>query len=251
MKIGCTSYIYPADIVSNVEKLGELVDDIELLIFEGAEKKSLPAPAEVRRLAGIASQSGVSYTVHLPLDLDVCSSDTDFRMFSNDRMEEIVDLFSPLNPYGFVLHLPGGETGNGEWTENAVGAARLLGGKCRGKLFVENLTYPFRRLEPVFEQSDALVCLDIGHAQAAGDDWREIYGRFGEKVGVIHFYLRDRDSGRHLGIENSPRGFASGVVSALLSSRYEGILTIEMFCEKDFFSSKKIVEREIENWAER
>lgn len=244
--------MYPADIVTNAEKLAGFTDDIELLIFEGADRSKLPTRAQVRRLGEIALLHGFSYTVHLPVDVDVCSDNETFRRFSNDRIEEIVDLTAPLNPYGFVLHLPGGETEREKWTETACLAAQTVCGKCvDGKLFVENLTYPFGRLKPVFERSDAMLCLDIGHAQKAGDSWKEIYREFGERIGVVHFYLCDPDSGRHFGVQNAPRGFVSDVADAFLSGGYEGIVTMEMFCETDFFESKKIMNREMEIWAKK
>lgn len=251
MNLGCTSFVYPADYVSNAEKLAGLVDDIELLIFEGAERKSLPTRGEVRRLGETALRGGFSYTVHLPADLNVCSDDDAFRRFSVDRMEETACLTAPLNPRGFVLHLPGGERGGAEWTERALSAARHLGAVCGGKLFVENLAYPFSRLEPVIERSDARLCLDIGHAERAGDCWKDIRRRFGEKIGIVHFYLHDANSGRHFGIQDAPRGFVSEVAGAFLSGGYDGVFTMEVFGEEDFFGSKEVMEREIKNWAKK
>ena len=251
MKLGCTSYVYPADIVLNAKKLAGLVDDIELLIFEGMDREVLPTRAEIRSLFELSSQGGFSYTVHLPVDIDVCSPDKSFRSFSLDRVDEITDLTAPLIPRGFILHLPGGETGGESWTEAAVGSARDICRKCDGKLFVENLEYSFEKLAPVFEQSGTLLCLDIGHAHRAGDSWKDIYRRFSDRTGVVHFYLHDRDSGRHLGFQDAPSGFVSDVMDTFLSDRYNGVLTIEMFGEQDFFKSKEIVKREIENWEKR
>ncbi|WP_462137055.1 cobamide remodeling phosphodiesterase CbiR [Candidatus Mycalebacterium sp.] len=252
MKLGCTSYVYPADIVSNVEKLAGLVDDIELLIFEGACDDSLPSAGEIDRLGEISRSGGFSYTVHLPLDIDVCSKDRNFRSFSLRRAAQIADLTAPLSPYGYVLHLPGGETAETGWTDAACAAASKIFAACGGNLFVENLaSYPFNRLEPVFECSPARLCLDIAHAHKAGDDWKEIYLASGDKTGIVHFYMHDPDSGRHLGFQDAPPDFVSGVTGELLSSGYEGVLTIEMFGEEDFFPSKKIVDSEIEKWEKR
>ncbi len=251
LKLGCTSYVYPADMVSNVRKLAGLVDDIELLIFEGADREVLPTRAEVSCLLELSSRSGFSYTVHLPVDIDVCSPDKSFRNFSLDRMDEITDLTAPLSSRGFVLHLPGGETGGEGWTETAVRSARDICRKCDGELFVENLEYPFEKLVPVFEQSRALLCLDIGHAYRAGDSWKDIYRGFADRTRVVHFYLHDRGSGRHKGFQDAPLGFVSDVTDTFLSDGYDGVLTIEMFGEREFFKSKEIVEKEIENWAKR
>src|SRR5512139_2373484 len=71
-RVGSTSYVYPADILPNVEKLAEAgdVDDVELVLFEVDDgPNNLPGPDVVRRLADIAAENGLTYTVHLPLDL--------------------------------------------------------------------------------------------------------------------------------------------------------------------------------------
>ncbi|QMU56651.1 MAG: TIM barrel protein [Candidatus Mycalebacterium zealandia] len=252
MKLGCTSYVYPADIVSNVEKLADLVDDVELLIFEGADEDSLPSAEEIDRLGELSGSGGFSYTVHLPLDIDVCSKDRSFRSFSLRRAAQIADLTSPLKPYGYVLHLPGGETAEAGWTDAACAAGSEIFAACGGNLFVENLSsYSFNRLEPVFERSPVRLCLDIAHAHKAGDDWREIYLALRDKTGIVHFYMHDPDSDRHLGFQDAPPGFVPGVTGVLLSSGYEGVLTIEMFGQEDFFLSKKIVDSEIERWGKR
>ncbi len=247
MKLGCTSYVYPADAVSNAERLCGVTEDVELLIFEGADREVLPTRADISRLREISASGGFSYTVHLPLDIDVCSADPEFRVFSLKRAEEITDLAATLEPRGFVLHLPGGE-GEG-WTERACRAVDRLISRARADVFVENLTYPFSRLVPVFEQTGAQLCLDTGHAHKAGDDWREIYRSFAGKTGVVHLYAPDpAGSDRHLGLQHAPLGFVSAVTRALVESEYSGVLTIELFCEDDFFKSKEIVEREIEKW---
>jgi len=46
-KIGTTSFIYPAGYAQNVKMLGPYVDEIELLLFEGAPD-SLPSTQEIK-----------------------------------------------------------------------------------------------------------------------------------------------------------------------------------------------------------
>jgi hypothetical protein len=69
-KWGATSYVLPDHILPNVEYLGPIVDDVELVLFETDEYGSnLPGPAEIARLLELAAEHDLSYTVHLPLDL--------------------------------------------------------------------------------------------------------------------------------------------------------------------------------------
>ena len=161
-----------------------------------------------------------------------------------------MELAAPLRPRGFVLHLPGGEGGGDGWTCAATAAARRLGSSA--EIFVENLTYPFERLKPVFEDSGAMLCLDIGHALAAGDDWKGILRGFAGRTAAVHLYARDpAGSGRHLGLHRAPPGFVPEVLEALASCSYENVVTIELFSEEDFFISKDIVDREARRWAQK
>ena len=60
-RIGSTSYIYPADILTNVEKLCRSVDDIELVLFELGSLKQLSADLkdEIKGLRqGVEKQNG-------------------------------------------------------------------------------------------------------------------------------------------------------------------------------------------------
>ena len=82
MRIGTTSYIYPDNIIPNAKKLCGLVDDIQLILFEGKEYSNLPTSEDIDVLSDISEQSGLTYTVHLPIDTDICSKDEEFRIFS-------------------------------------------------------------------------------------------------------------------------------------------------------------------------
>ncbi len=68
-RLGTTSYIWPAEIVPNVHRLGPLVDDVELVLFEADDYSNLPDSATVDCLRALADEHDLSYTVHLPLDL--------------------------------------------------------------------------------------------------------------------------------------------------------------------------------------
>jgi hypothetical protein len=50
MQVGTTSYIYPDDIIPNVRKLLNLVDEIELVLIECKNYSNLPSADEVKTL---------------------------------------------------------------------------------------------------------------------------------------------------------------------------------------------------------
>ena len=76
-RIGATSYIIPDDILPNARYLAALgeVQDIELVLFEVDDgPNNLPSPETVAELAALAGAHGLTFTVHLPLDLRLGAS---------------------------------------------------------------------------------------------------------------------------------------------------------------------------------
>jgi len=69
-KIGTTSFIYPAGYAQNVKMLGPYVDEIELLLFEGAPD-SLPSTQEIKKLLSLSKEFDLTYNVHLPTDISL------------------------------------------------------------------------------------------------------------------------------------------------------------------------------------
>ncbi len=253
MKIGTTSYIYPDDIIPNVKKLGGLVDDIELVLFEGKEYSNLPRDEDVSVLKKISEATGLTYTVHLPIDLDICSKDKDFRTFSLKRMVEIMRLTSPLNPRQYIVHLPRRDVASEElWvfrTKRSLSEIRSEVGN--ENISIENLSYPAKHILPIIEEFDFTLCLDVCHALKCGDDWEKIFDENFERIKVVHFYGAEVDGEGHIGLQKGERGFVKSVIYKILSSNYSELLTLEVFGTDDFFESKRILEEEISAWQRR
>lgn len=69
LNIGCTSFIIPDYYVPAIRECVHYADDVALLLLEAGEcGKELITPAEIRELAGIAADAGVTWNVHLPTD---------------------------------------------------------------------------------------------------------------------------------------------------------------------------------------
>ena len=129
-RVGSTSYVYPEDILPNVEKLaaGGDVDDVELVLFEVDDgPNNLPGPDIVRRLADLAAQHGLTYTVHLPLDLCL-GAEGGMQHASLVKAERVIKATLPLAPYAFVLHLDGEGVGGPDWLPRAVRALEMVAG---------------------------------------------------------------------------------------------------------------------------
>lgn len=253
MQIGTTSYIYPDDIIPNVRKLTGLVDDIELVLFEGKDYSNLPSKSDVKILRKISEETGISYTVHLPIDIDICSKDAEFRKFSLNRTIEIMRLTSLLNPRGYIIHLPRREAESEEtWTLRTVRSlSEVFIEFGNENVLIENLGYPIEHILPIIEEFDFKLCLDISHALRCSDNWEEIFDKNSGRIRVIHFYGPETEGGRHAGLQNAERNFVRSVIDKIMSSGFSGILTLEVFGADDFFESKRIIDEEISSWGKR
>ncbi|MCS6909404.1 MAG: sugar phosphate isomerase/epimerase [Anaerolineales bacterium] len=106
-RLGTTSYILPADILPNVRYLKDKVQDIELVLFEVDDgPNNLPGPAVIDELNALAAAHGLSYTVHLPLDLRL-GAGGDEGHISLVKARRVIERTRALEPWAYVLHLDG------------------------------------------------------------------------------------------------------------------------------------------------
>src|SRR5258707_12372272 len=108
-RVGSTSYVYPDDILPNVEQLAAKgdVDDIELILFEVDDgPNNLPNAATVQKLSDIAAQYRLTYTVHLPVDLQL-ATEGDSQHRSLIKAERVIKTTRPLDPFAYVFLVDG------------------------------------------------------------------------------------------------------------------------------------------------
>ena len=196
-RLGTTSYIWPDDILPNVVQLAPLVDDVELVLFESDEYGSnLPGEAVITELRRLAQAHGLTYTVHLPLDLRLVGdplqgSDADLRHPSLEKARRVIERTRSLDPFAYVVHLDGRAIQNtppppgpplarrratGEGESDAAMLARWQSQAARSleqvanwagdaqRVCVENLeNYDPAAFAPVLEAVPASRCVDVGH----------------------------------------------------------------------------------------
>src|SRR5581483_3348584 len=95
-RVGSTSYVYPDDILPNVERLAQQgdVDDVELILFEVDDG---------------------------PLDLQL-GADGGAQHASLIKAERVIKTTLPLSPHAYVFHLDGAGVGEAGWIKNALKA---------------------------------------------------------------------------------------------------------------------------------
>ena len=239
-RLGTTSYIIPADILSNVRYLAGKVRDVELVLFDVDDgMNNLPSPDEIEQLLMIASQTDLTYTVHLPLDLRLAEGD------SIDKACRVIDCTLRLDPWAYVLHLDGKSVRHGassevihHWLEQAVRSLEIVG-ECAGgveKLAVENLEgYPLDFYEPVLKQIAVSRTVDVGHLWLDGFDPVAYLHDALPRTRVIHIHGIDGRDHRSLAHVSQEKLHA--VLYELVRTGYRGVLTVEVFSEEDFLTS--------------
>ncbi|NHQ60379.1 sugar phosphate isomerase/epimerase [Chlorobium sp. BLA1] len=254
-RFGTSSYIIPADIIPNVEYLRERVDDIELVLFESDEFSNLPSPEDMQRLAELAGESALTYSVHLPLDSYLGSPDRAVRKQSVGKCLRIIELTRTLPKSAFVLHFESGpgEDINGfsasqkrDFTEGLRESLRMLLDGCgepASTFCAENLNYPFELVWPVIEEFALSVTLDVGHLEFYGFPTGAYLERYLSRAKVLHMHgtLDGKD-------HNSLACMKPEALDLVMSHLYRypdpgRVFTMEIFSESDFDSSCAVMER--------
>jgi len=244
-RVGTTSYIIPDDILPNVRYLANLVQDVELILFEVDDgPNNLPSPEIVNELARLAADHDLTYTVHLPLDLRLGSGGPDGHV-SLIKARRVIDRTRSLAPWAYVLHLDGKEIKDSadraarqRWQDQSVEALTLVAEWVGGPhlLAVENLEgYPLDFLTPVLDRIAVSRCVDVGHLWLEGYDPRPYLEEALPRTRVIHLHgIREWD---HKSIACQPPALLDASIALLCSANYEGVVTLEVFDKEDFTTS--------------
>lgn len=260
-RVGATSYVIEDGLAANACRLAGQAQDMQLVLFDlPGGPSNLPAPDEIAQLARIGRESGLGYTVHL-LD-DICPAAPDHP--SLRRAQMVIDLTRPLAPWAYVLHLEGRavrapDTPVGalaQWHAGQVAALRRLAawaGNAR-LLAVENIEgYPPEFVSPVVETLAPTPhavsrCVDVGHLRLDGHDPLPHLARALPHLRVVH--LHGVDTGRdHQSLAVTPPQRLDAVVHFLLGARYAGVLTLEVFGQDDWESSRAALKASVARYV--
>jgi adenosylcobalamin phosphodiesterase len=251
-RLGTTSYIYPAEILPNVRSLQGKVEDIEIVLFESDEVSNYPSPQEIEELAAIGQENGLSYTVHLPLDVLLGDAEPRIRRRSVDTCLRAIDATADLRPHGYIVHLQGvPPNDHGEWLdENWLARidqslVQLIGHLDNPRLLcAETLSYPFHLVEKLIQRRDLSICLDVGHI-ILYDQPLELYLRqYLSRTRIIH--LHGNSGGRdHLDLGRLAAATLDLLFTSLadLSKVDDLVVTLEIFSEKDLEISRLVLEK--------
>lgn len=241
-RLGTTSFIYPSGWADNVDRLAPYVDEIELLFFESQTPGSLPDAVEIDRLAEIAADRALTYTVHLPVDVDLGDSDRARRGLAVDTLTAIYRQMAHLPVTSYTLHLayPSKAPRTPDDIHSWQGRARsgledlFAEGVVPQRLSIETLDYPFAWAAPLVEALDLRVCLDIGHliiyayGPSPYDAISTALDSYLSRTRVIHLHSV-ADGKDHRPLDGLDASLLDYILGRLRQSDYVGSLSLEVF----------------------
>ena len=243
-RVGSTSYVIPDDILPNVEFLGPMVDDIQLVLFETDEYGSnLPDAGQIGRLNELAQEHELTYTVHLPLDLKLGDEGMDGHV-SLVKARRVIEATRDLAPQAYTLHLDGGclmtdpdEATTARWRESSIRALELVGAWVDepGLLSIENLeAWDPDAFAPIVSELPVGRTIDVGHFWLQGVDPIDHLERWIDRARVVHLHgIAERD---HASLSHVP-SVELDRVTAFLLERFSGVITLEVFSLPELTSS--------------
>jgi adenosylcobalamin phosphodiesterase len=249
-RLGTTSYIIPADILSNINFLADKVDDIELVLFESDEITNLPDAATVKMLKEMAKQHDLTYTVHLPLDTWMGHEDESVRKRSVDKCLRVIERTAPLSPFAYVIHFHGDHPGErpslnlARWFDgHRRSVERLLQDVNSHDLCVETLDYAYDLIEDIISDYGLSVCLDIGHLLLCGHAPEDYFERYLPQTRVLHIHGVENGND-HRSLAFLPTGLLTILMDLLGNgSKDSRVLTMEIFDEALLNQSLDVLSR--------
>ncbi len=238
-RVGATSWVWPERALVNVQRLAGAVEDVELLLFDVDDPRGLPVAGEIAALSALARRSGLSFTVHTPLDAALGSEDERRRAGGVARVARAIALGAPLEPRGFPVHAYLGEhEGAPPPADLAAWRRRLTHsfeqicertGIAPALLCVECLDYDLALLAPVIEALGLSVALDVGHLGRDGRDVDAALERWLPRTRIVQWHGTDPAERDHRSLAHWPRPSGVRLVRRLLEARWDGVLTLEVF----------------------
>ena len=229
-RLAAPSCVIPDRVGPNCRALAPLVREVGLMLLETRGCLDYDARDLPLDLPGL----GLSYHVHLPLDLPwdkgiaaVCAA-----LFSLEQK------IAFLCPHGYVLHPP------------SPGDLSLLlrhRSDLTSVLCIENTRQS--DLHEIWEEITALnlgVCLDVGHMVSYGQEGMLRLPGFFERIRILHVYGGESEHG-HAGLDTLPD---PGLLrEILLRVRGDCVLVVEIFHLDELVRSLSLLKSWLLQWG--
>lgn len=245
-RIGTTSYIYPDNILPNVHKLKDKVDDIELILFETNDDRNIPRQKDLKELMRISNEWNLTYTIHLPLDISLGSGVSSKRKNAVRQVKMLVERLSALNPHAYILHmnlLKRSGLNIKRWQDRinqSLEDIAMFQATIPQNIAIENLSYPFSYIDTLILKNNFSICVDIGHLIIMGVDPLKHLKKCLSMTRVIHLHGVD-GSKDHVSLKYFDVVSLGSLIRLLKDNDYRGVLTLEVFSQTDFDESMEVL----------
>lgn len=227
--LGTTSFVLPAGLEDNVRALAGHVDAVQLLFFESKANSRLDHHLDVGLLGRLAADHDLVYTVHLPLDIQLGSTDENLRQQGIDEICRLLDELGPLSPLAFDLHLHlEKDIDLRAWQDNvsnSLAKLRASSGGSQAKIGIENIGYDFALVADVVDAAGFGICVDFGHRLRYNhhtDFWARSKWR--------HIHLHGASAGKdHHPFQPTDADFLQAFGQKLVDREYDGVITLELY----------------------
>lgn len=241
--MGGTSWVTEGSLAENLRCLAGEVSDMEIVLFDLPGASNIPAAAQVEELACLCAELSMSCTVHFPSELDARGSRRKLEQ-SVDKCLKIIELFAPLSPFSWILHVTRDrdmEEGL-NWQKNvAAGLKKLTMAIPESKrICVENVDYDLVCLQNAIEESGVSICLDIGHLINMQMAVMEQVERYFDKTRVVHLHGVRQDGSDHVDLSHFDAQLLKQIFARYGECGEERVITLEVF-EHDFLRSIRVL----------
>ena len=239
-----------------MKKLSESVSDMQFVLFDNKDASNMPGRAEVRRLAELKKELGMSCTVHFP-DNVCMSPDPSERLRCEDACIRTMEIFDELEPYAYVIHLCGELYGRRpsadmeRWYELTSRSAGRIARAARDRELIctETLDFDFSYIWPVVLELGISACVDIGHLVMYGYPVEERLTAYLSKTRLLHIHGVTPEGKDHSAMSYFDDKLLARILKILASDGRGRVMTMEVF-EDDYALSVEAVKKFAREWAE-
>lgn len=248
LRLGGTSWVTPGTFADNMRCLYPDVSDMEIVLFDTPCHSNMPTKEEVLTMRELCSELDMSCTVHFPEEINVSGSLSE-RREREDLCLRTIELFAPLDPFAWILHVVGEKRGNSpsaemdRWLEKSIKSAGIIACAVddKRKICIETLDFDPRYVGHLADAAGTSVCLDIGHLIKCGRPVAETAASLADNVRVLHIHGVMADGTDHRDLSYfDPDLFES--LSEMMSVGNERVMTIEVF-EDDYGRSVEALKK--------
>jgi sugar phosphate isomerase/epimerase len=236
LKLASSSYIWQADIVTNIKKLKDYVKGIQILFFEMSDEQQMDNPIDVEELIRFKKKYGLTYFIHMPLNIDFYSNISE----TIKKNKPIIDIGEKIGVDYYVFHIE--ENPESNYNKICLENIKKFLNICsiKEKFLIENISNNFDFLDYFINKLNINLCLDIGHLYQQNIDL-SIIENYKDKIKLVHLHDLNNDGNDHYYLNNIERN--KQAILLLNKINYRGYVILEIFSKEYFFKSLEFLKK--------